>query len=375
MKFHKQVSLYNIIVKQEKMVGIKFNSDKVLLALVTQLDKSSWNDIHNMYVVPSRRGLLKEIFSLFRGVAWVDCKQITGRRSSARGHTQESEYAKLKRKIKLNRCPEVYLQTMINKGYAIRTIQGYLLGFERFLAFHHKLALNEIAEPQILEYVSMLNDYKHSKSYINVEVNAIKFYFEIVLGMPNQCYYIDRPVKDRKLPIVLSKSEVAEMMRVTHNIKHTCVIGLLYSAGLRRAELLNLKLIDVDSARMLIHVRAAKGNKDRYTLLSSTILEQLRNYFRLERPKEYLFEGARGGQYSATSVTLVVKRAASRAKIKKRVTPHTLRHSFATHLLEAGTDLRYIQTLLGHNSTKTTEIYTHVANKSYKEIINPLDEF
>ncbi|MCL4170120.1 UNVERIFIED_CONTAM: hypothetical protein GTU68_044633, partial [Idotea baltica] len=156
-------------------------------------------------------------------------------------------------------------------------------------------------------------------------------------------------------------------------IKHRCIVSLLYSSGLRLGELLNLKIIDVDSDRMLIRVVGAKGHKDRYTILSQSLLKDLRTYFLEHRPFEYLFEGPRGKKYGSSSVQNIVKKSSRWAGIHKKVTPHTLRHSFATHLLEDGTDLRYIQSLLGHNSTKTTEIYTHVATNIIKDIKSPLD--
>ena len=181
------------------------------------------------------------------------------------------------------------------------------------------------------------------------------------MGMPNRFYEIDRPIKKEILPKVISKKEDKDMINNTNNIKHRCVVSLLYSAGLRRSELINLKLTDIDSNRMVITVLQSKGNKDRITLLSETVLKDLREYYLEWKPKVYLFEGQSGGQYSAQSDLKIVKDSAKKSKIIKRVTPHVLRHSFATHLLEAGTDLRYIQVLLGHSSTKTTEIYTRVA--------------
>lgn len=159
----------------------------------------------------------------------------------------------------------------------------------------------------------------------------------------------------------------------TSNIKHKCIVSLLYSSGLRRGELLNLKPTDIDSKRMLIRVRQAKGNKDRYTLLSAGVLEDLRSYWKAWRPEVWLFEGARGKQYSGSSVVKLVQRAACNANIRKRVTPHMLRHCFATHLLEEGTDIRHIQVLLGHSSTKTTEIYTQVAVPNLRSIKSPID--
>jgi site-specific recombinase XerD len=163
------------------------------------------------------------------------------------------------------------------------------------------------------------------------------------------------------------------MINTCSNIKHKCIIALLYSAGLRRNELLNLKIEDIDSKRMTIWVRQGKGRKDRQTILSKQILQDLRAYYLSSKPKLYLFERYAGVPYSASSVSKIVHRAAKGVGITQRVTPHVLRHSFATHLLENGTDLRYIQTLLGHNSSRTTEIYTHVAVKSLMEIKSPLD--
>ena len=191
--------------------------------------------------------------------------------------------------------------------------------------------------------------------------------------MPNRFYSVERPMKKERLPQVLAKEEVLDMINCTRNLKHRCIIKLLYSAGLRRSELLNLKLVDIESARMLIKIKDGKGKKDRYTLLSNGLLDELRTYYREYRPKKYLFEGNEGVRYSASSVAKIVARSAQWAKIKKPVTPHMLRHSFATHLLEQGVDLRYIQTLLGHNSSRTTEIYTHVAVNGLKSIKNLLD--
>jgi len=191
--------------------------------------------------------------------------------------------------------------------------------------------------------------------------------------MPNRFYSIERPIKAEKLPEVLAKSEIKQMISINTNIKHRCILSMLYSAGLRRSEIINLKIEDVDSKRMLIKVTNGKGKKDRLTLLSNTLLEDLRGYYKKYRPTTYLFEGASGSKYSGSSIAKIVARSGHKAGIRKKVSPHTLRHSFATHLLENGTDLRYIQNLLGHSSSKTTEIYTHVAVNAVKAIESPLD--
>ena len=191
----------------------------------------------------------------------------------------------------------------------------------------------------------------------------------MVLGMPNRFYSIERPRRESKLPKVLSKQDILSIIKNTNNIKHKCIVSLLYSSGLRRNELLQLKLNDIDSKRMVIRVEQAKGNKDRYTVLNKSVLGDLREYYKIYNPKTYLFENPMSNnKYSSSSVLKIVVKAAENAGIKDRVTPHMLRHSFATHLLESGTDIRYIQLLLGHNSTKTTEIYTHVATNSFTAI-------
>ncbi len=192
-------------------------------------------------------------------------------------------------------------------------------------------------------------------------------------GGTRKFYQLERPLKEQKLPTVLSVEEVQAMIKATTNLKHKTLIMVCYSAGLRLSELINLRLADVDSDRMQISVKGGKGKKDRYTLLSEKLLPLLREYFKAYRPKEYLFEGSDGGQYGERSLQNVVQSALQNANVKKHASVHTLRHSFATHLLEAGTDLRYIQSLLGHGSSKTTEIYTHVTSKALSGIRSPLD--
>jgi site-specific recombinase XerD len=176
------------------------------------------------------------------------------------------------------------------------------------------------------------------------------------------------------LPIVLSEDEVKSMINNLENIKHKCVIMMIYSGGLRISELINLKITDIDSKRMQVFIKNAKGKKDRYTLLSSKALAFLREYFLIYKPKNWLFEGMNKEKYSERSIQNIFKRALKASRINKVATVHTLRHSFAIHLLENGTDLRYIQALLGHSSAKTTQIYTHVSTRAISEIVNPLDK-
>jgi site-specific recombinase XerD len=243
-----------------------------------------------------------------------------------------------------------------------------------YLIYYKGISPEEITEEQIREYLLyLIQDRDVSISYQNQAINAIKFYYEQVLGRPVRSYYIQRPRRELKLPNVLSEEEVGSLIRSIQNLKHRTIISLIYSSGMRIGELINLRINEIDSSRMVIVIRQGKGKKDRISLLSIKILVLLREYFKEYRPKEWLFEGQFGGQYSEQSIQKVFRAALERAKINKRATVHTLRHSFATHLLERGTDLRYIQALLGHQSPKTTEIYTHITKKGLENIKSPLD--
>jgi len=209
---------------------------------------------------------------------------------------------------------------------------------------------------------------------VNQVFNALRFLYVDLYKMPFKIGNIPRPKKDKQLPVILSREEVMSILGNIENHKHKALLMLIYSAGLRVGEVVRLRISDIDSDRKLIYLKSAKGKKDRYSLLSDTALENLRIYYRMYKPKNYLFEGFKENEHlSERSVQEVFKRAVRQAGIRKHVTVHSLRHSFATHLLESGVDLRYIQEVLGHASSKTTEIYTHVSHQKLGQIINPLD--
>ncbi|UOD34843.1 site-specific integrase [Deferribacteraceae bacterium V6Fe1] len=276
----------------------------------------------------------------------------------------------------MNEILEQYKNRLTQKRYSENTIDIYCNYVKDFYNFFKNSNLEDVKTEEINKYILDLIKTKNiSISQQNQRINAIKFYYEKVLGREKQYYTLYRPKKEHKLPKVLSKEEVKRLFDSCNNIKHQSILMLIYSAGLRRSELINLKISDIDSERMIVNIKGAKGKKDRMSLLSENMLKVLRDYYIAYKPKVYLFEGQTGGKYSPTSVANILKKAASNAGIKKKVTPHMLRHSFATHLLEQGTDLRYIQELLGHNSSKTTEIYTHVSKKAIDKIRNPIDDF
>jgi len=269
---------------------------------------------------------------------------------------------------------EQYIKVLTLKGYSTNTLHNYRSCFIKYLTFFNDRIYEDITKDDIEGYVfHLIQKYKISNSMQNSMINAIKFYYEQVLDKPKAYYNIQRPKKSKTLPNVLSQNEVASLITSVRNIKHRCILSLIYSAGLRISEVVNLRIEDIHSDEFRLFIKSAKGKKDRYTILSSNILTLLRQYYKKERPAYWLFEGQDGGQYSTRSIQKIFRKAAKASQINPWATPHTLRHSFATHLLQQGVNLRHIQVLLGHESSKTTEIYTHVIEINNKTVKSPLD--
>jgi integrase/recombinase XerD len=266
-------------------------------------------------------------------------------------------------------------QWMQSKRYGSSTVETYCDCLTTFFRYY---AHKSVAEINNDDLIAFNNDYilanHFSASYQNQVINAIKLFFRTMTNKNLEVELVHRPRRERVLPNVLSKEETKAILGALRNLKHKTMLSLIYSCGLRRSELLNLKLKDIDSNRKLIVIRQAKGKKDRIVPLSEKILIMMREYYKAYKPKRWLFEGQNGnGPYDERSLACVLKNAVEKAEIGKAVTLHWLRHSYATHLLENGTDLRYIQEILGHSRSTTTEIYTHVSNKSIQKIISPFD--
>ena len=271
---------------------------------------------------------------------------------------------------------ETFMQWLRSKRYSDSTIKTYREAIRIFLQFFSEKALNEIENEDIIIFN---NDYilknKLSASYQNQMVNAVKLFFQTVENRKLNTAKIHRPKKPKTLPNVLSKEEIKAILDAHGNLKHRTMLSLIYACGLRRSELLHLKPSNIDSKRGILLLKQAKGKKDRIVPISAKMIAMLRDYYKTYQPQTWLFEGqTQGEQYSAESLQRVLKQALQKTNIKKSVSLHWLRHSYATHLLESGTDLRFIQELLGHNSSKTTEIYTHVSTKSLQNIKSPFDD-
>ena len=257
------------------------------------------------------------------------------------------------------------------RNYSESTIISYSNSLIQFKKWNKD---NSILNKELLfEYVEFLTDAKRSYSYIKNGIIALRLYSELILGKTLKNNFLRNIKRYTKLPDVLSINEIKLIIDSITNLKHKTAISIIYSCGLRISECINIKISDIDSNRMMIKIREAKGKKDRFVPLSSKMLSMLRKYYKEYEPKDYLFEGQNNVKYSPRSIQNVLKKALNICKIHKNISVHSLRHSFATHLVEQGIDIRVIQELLGHQDIRTTQIYTHISSTKLSQIKNPFD--
>lgn len=347
---------------QDKVVGIFFSPLRELNEAVRKIHSVKYSRTMKGWYTSWRAGIVDEIRGVFLNVAFVI-------------EEEDKELGKIDFLDPLPglKTPEEYRNLLVRKRYSEATVRNYCSQFEMFLKFFDSVPEGLTIE-DVRVYMKFLIEEKGvSSSTQNTAINAIKFYFEQVQKKERKRFDFDRPLKETKLPVVFSEMEVVKLFESCGNLKHNTMLRLIYAAGLRRSEVLSLKLTDIDRSRNLITIRQGKGKKDRITLLSRKIQLQIEEYLLIYRPTFWVFESSTHEQYSESSLNKVFAKALERSGIPKNASLHTLRHSFATHLLERGTDIRYIQVLLGHNSGKTTERYTHLTKKGFENIISPLD--
>ncbi len=262
------------------------------------------------------------------------------------------------------------------RGFSPKTQQNYLGNVRRFVA-HYQRSPETLGREEVRAYLHhLISERGLSKSTLHSVYSALKFFYEKTLGQSWEAFELPRPKASRTLPVVLSPQEIQAILAAPRNLKHRALLMVIYSGGLRIAEATHLRVDDIDSQRMTIRVRQGKGAKDRYTLLGQKTLRVLREYWLYYKPVDWLFPGQPEDQpLSERSGQEIFKRALARAGISKAATMHTLRHSFATHLLETGVDLTYIQRLMGHKSLKTTSIYLHVSQRDLSQIVSPIDQW
>lgn len=360
-----QMLVVNVASRQLKIYLVY---KKETVAVLRKIPLIRWHNTEHCWSLPYAEKFLSELHKIAEanGLELVNHEIKTSKVQPRKSRHDITNF---------RNCPEEYSAKLKELRYSENTLKTYTDLFEEFINYYPEVQLPDITEAQITRFLRYLvNDRKVSVSYQNQSINAIKFYYERVMGGQRKLYHIDRPREEETLPEVMSEEEVAALLKSIKNLKHMAIIMTIYSGGLRISEAINLKIKDIDSKRMQIRVEQSKGKKDRYTLLGTTTLKVLRKYVAEYKPRLWLFEGEPGAQYSVSSIRHIFYTAVKAVGIQKKVSVHTLRHSFATHLLESGTDMRYIQNLLGHQSSKTTEIYTHITTKGLDTIKNPLDK-
>lgn len=369
-----------IILKPDKhqnknVLSIRFGYNDEIKNHLKKIEGIFWSRTLKSFYIELSLENIKTVFNHLRIKNWqVDYLQLENYIKKSKTKAAQNSHLAKQLPYHIKSDLQKFRKWLFQKRFSKNTVNTYVEVTTTYIKYA-LLKKADIYSTKLVEAFSY--DYifvpKKSVSYQNQFISGIKKYFDFKGFTYNQIH-LERPRKEKKLPIVLSTNEVKLIFNSITNLKHKALLSLLYSAGLRIGEAINLEIKDIDSQRMLIHIKQAKGKKDRYTLLSPTFIKILRDYYITYKPKKYLFEGQKGGKYSNTSAQKILKTALIKANIHKRITLHSLRHSFATHLLENGTDIRYIQELLGHSSPKTTMIYTHVTETSLKKIKNPFDD-
>ena len=347
------------------IVLVKFSYDNELIRIIKSIGKAKWSQSNKSWYFVITDFNLSAVLTAFKGKAIIETAAIDTNRESQ----LTKPYIKQRDTI-----PSSYIDMLDQKRYSDSTKATYTNYFEDYIRYFTGRSLDDINVDEINGYIlELIRKQSMSASQQNQRINSIKFYYEKVLGREKLYVNINRPRRAKPLPKVITENEVAKMIEVASSFKNKIIIALIYSAGLRRSELLNLRKEDIIFDKRMIFIRGGKGKRDRTTVLSEYALEIYKVYIERYKPNYWVLEGPYRKKYSATSVGNIVKRTAITGKVSIEVTPHILRHSFATHLLEQGVDLRYIQELLGHNSSTTTEIYTHVSQRSLANVKSPLD--
>jgi site-specific recombinase XerD len=377
------VSLLPLLHKNQQVIAVKFPYNETIKKYLRELSFIRWTQTHKTFYIPRSLENIQQLLTHlretaisvdYRGIAFLILKEDE-QEENASVPQVISNTNKASQVIPNTNKLEQYKLYLIGKRYSKSTINTYTNFIKLFINYLRKTQTKKISNTVFRQFIeTMVVKKRYSISTHRQMVSALKHLCDCFCLEQIDQDAIERPKKSSYLPTVLSKEEVVDLLRATKNLKHRAVLALIYSAGLRIGELINLELCHIDIDRRQILVKNSKGRKDRYVILAESFMPLMSNYLATYRPTKYFVEGAKKGQYSAVSIRSFLKRSCSAARITKKITPHTLRHSYATHLLENGIDIRYIQALLGHAKPETTMIYTHVAKKDLLCIESPLDE-
>jgi integrase/recombinase XerD len=372
---HSSLSHKQIFLIPQDRLGVVIPFNEPTIRRLKTIPGCRWESDMQCWSFPRSRETIERVLAVFR----TDWRILDHDVAEAFGFTKPAEV----KRIVVTATPsqtkstiQVLEQELRIRNYSPKTIRSYTSCLRSCEIFFKPRQLRDLSNEDIRRYIlHQIEKENLSAGTVNQSINALRFLYVEIMKQPLVLGDIHRPQKGKRLPVVLSLDEVKNLFDSLGNIKHRVILMLTYSAGLRVSEVVHLKPEDIDSKRKLIHVHEGKGKKDRYTILSDSVLEGLRVYWKVHKPKKWLFEGQTEGEpYSIRSAQRVFECAAEKAGIGKDVSIHSLRHSFATHLLEQGTDIRFIQELLGHSSVKTTEIYTHVSRRHIASIRSPIDQ-
>ncbi|OWA35044.1 integrase [Saccharibacillus sp. O16] len=366
-----------LIYRDERTLGVKITSfDSGDLKGVRAVSGRKWVQEDKIWTIPYSIAAWEKLLEVYPADV-IQCDERLSREDAylcerIEEHQQKRLQSSMKSSVWNPERMQELKDALRARGYSTKTIKAYKSQTQRFFENAETPTLTPNSE-QVKKYALAMLEKGHSHAHVNQAISALKFYFRHVLKQPNSNNYI-RPKKENKLPNVLSLTEVVRLLKSAKNLKHQTLLYLTYTSGLRVSEVVRLKPEDCDRERKVVKVRQGKGRKDRQTLLSETAVEVLDRYMEQENPQNWLFPGQRADRHlTERSAQKVFEKALLQADIRKEVSIHSLRHSFATHLLENGIDLRYIQELLGHQSVRTTERYTHVSRRDIAKIQSPLD--
>lgn len=377
------IKLKRFIHNEKEVVQILFTKNDEVTQLLRSVTQMRWSKTMNCWYLPFYKTITQDLFGLLKNKIYLDYDDLKGNevfkkidaiKPPTKQTTKPVEELQVL-SVEIVKKIEEFKFWLRSKRYSESTISTYTDSLKTFLRFYASKPLGDITNNDVIlfnNHYILANSF--SASFQNQIVNAVKLFFSKIENKKLNPELIHRPKRPKLLPNVLSKEEVKAILNAHSNLKHKAMLSLIYSCGLRCGELLRLTPSDINSKRGIILIKQSKGRKDRIAPLSEKIIEMLRDYFKLYKPSTYLFEGQKPGEpYDERSLQNVLKQSLSKVNIMKPVSLHWLRHSYATHLLENGTDLRYIQEILGHSSSKTTEIYTHVSTKNIQKIVSPFD--
>ncbi len=361
------VKLENGSYNKSNVIFIRFRYNDEIIRLIKQCTPARWNAAERAWMLPCSRQMAELLKKILEDKAFIDDAALNvSEPEPMRDQLPESTIEQVAR----------LEQWMRARRFSDRTIEVYIGAIRVFLNFFKEKSPCDITNDDVTIFN---NDYIIAKdlsaSYQNQVVNAIKMFFSITESRKLDLNLIYRPKTGKPIPYVFDKEDIKRMLELTANLKHRTMLSLIYACGLRRGELLKAVKENIDFNRKVLIVRSGKGNKDRMVPIGERMLNLITDYTSAYNPKNWLFEGQNPGeQYSERSLQEVMKQAVERAGLNPKATLHWLRHSYATHLHEGGTDIRYIQELLGHKSSKTTEIYTHISRRSIQQIRSPFDD-